>query len=147
MYQKRMKSVLKTGPPVRIFHTPYIRTQTLRTIPVEKWTSQILYMTLIKTVLQTPTSFEKWPLSPDEQLDLIEKNYHITSSTKILDTQYRIQHRFYHTQSQLDKWRLASDSTCLSCGEVDTLEHHFMLCSNKLQFWNNLKIWKKETLI
>ena len=83
-------------------------------------------------------------LNPIVQTDLIQQNYLITKHTKILDTQYRITHRFYHTQNQLFKWQLSAGSECIHCGQIDSLEHHFVLCERKKIFWETLKIWKRQ---
>ena len=74
-------------------------------------------------------------------------HYHpITKNTKLLDTQLRIHHRFYHTQAQLQKWGLSDTSGCLSCEAQDDIPHHFMHCKPKELFWKTLKIWKRHII-
>lgn len=132
------KIILKVGTPLTIYDVPYIKTT--NNIPVEKWTSQILYKQILNSKAQPPSVFQKWNINPIIQKDLIEQNYLLTNDTKTLDTQFRITHRFYHTQAQLFKWKLSAGPECLFCNQLDSLEHHFILCNKRNNFWNTLKI-------
>ena len=56
--KKDWKNTLKNGPPIKIQKEPYIF-NSLKFIPLQKWTSQVLYAHLINQKIQLPTSFEK----------------------------------------------------------------------------------------
>ena len=75
------------------------------------------------------------------------RNHHtkLQFHQKLLDTQLRIHHRFYHTQAQLHKWGISAEPNCPSCDSEDNLIHHFLLC-DKETFWQKLRAWKKNIL-
>ena len=141
--KKEWKQNLKNGDQVKAITVPYV--MTTKIVTVQKWTSQTLYLRLLENLIQTPTAFSKWTIENDTQYDLIQQTYNLTSYTKILDTQLRIQHRFYHT-NKLHTWGIEASPNCTLCGQTDDLQHHFITCDGKANFWKNLKIWKKKTI-
>ena len=137
--KKDWKIILKGGRTEKYFRIPYLRSPTI--IPLEKWTSQIIYRQLLNTCTETPLAFSKWT-SQDLPV-LIKQNYNLTSNTKLLDTQFRITNRFYHTRAQLRKWGIDPDGECVSCRQEDDLLHHFILCERVAGFWKTIKNGRK----
>ena len=140
-----MEKILKRPGDANVFSVPYFKTT--KSIPMEKWTAQNIYSKLIKLKTQPPTSFSKWPMDDIVLYDLISQNYEITNHTKILDTQYRITNRYYHTEYQLFTWKIKESPACVTCGwERDTIEHHFVQCPQKIEFWRKIDLWKQNVI-
>ena len=88
----------------------------------------MLYQKMLENITSPPTALDKWPLESRILLDLIEQIYRITNHSKILDTQFRINNRFYHTTKQLCICKKEASAGCPSCQLEDTLAHYFVEC-------------------
>lgn len=96
---KKWGNLLRNEIFIQLDNLPYIRRPNI--VYVNRWTSQILYLKMLEKISSPPTALDKWPLENRILLDLTEQNYRLTNDTKILDTQLRINNRFYHTTKQL----------------------------------------------
>ena len=54
---------------------------------------------------------------------------------------YKLLNRIFPCNSNLYKWGIANSSSCASCGNIDTIEHHLYYCHAVLQFWKSLEQW------
>ena len=78
----------------------------------------------------------------DEDLAKIYyKPYSYSRECKIQSLQYKILHNIYPTRYRKKCWKINLDDQCLTCNEVDTLEHHFCTCRKMKIFWSSLNGW------
>ena len=61
-----------------------------------------------------------------------------SQSTKLQSLQYRITHRYFPTRKYLCIRQITDDPFCDNCGEVETIEHYFFLCSEITSFWRDI---------
>ena len=104
---KKWGRLLKEKDYITLQNAPYIKRPNV--VYFSKWNSQMLYLKMLDKIITPPTALQKWPLDERILKDLIEQNYKLLNNTKILDTQFRITNRFYHTKKQLFKWKIEAE--------------------------------------
>ena len=70
----------------------------------------------------------------------------ITSDLRLRSFQYSIIHRYFTCNYNLHLWKIAAESLCLYCGEIDTIEHYFYYCSMASLILGHLKTIVAATL-
>ena len=100
-----------------------------------------VYQILIDKTERTPNSQRKWS---DEGFRIqswrrvYESSFRCTTSTKLQSLQYRILHRYIPTRKFLYSRNIIGSSLCLSCFEVDNLQHIFCTCGEVRRIWDFL---------
>ena len=61
--------------------------------------------------------------------------YKITRSTTLQYFPYKVTHGYFPTNAHLNKIQIKDTNLCELCAEVDTLDHFFIECQEKIGFW------------
>ena len=106
-----------------------------------------------KTITRGDRCSQKWEADLNIQIDLNTwKNIHKICFFSLKDNyfiwfQYKIIYRILGTKHYLHKIQTSNTSSCGLCQEnEETLYHLFVSCKNSSSFWNDIKIWIKQTL-
>ena len=87
----------------------------------------------------TPTAQRRWEADGINFNDCWKEIYtlpfEVTRSTRLQSLQHRITHRYFPTKRYLFNVQIATDPFCDDCGEVDSLQHYFVLCPQLRHFW------------
>lgn len=138
---KRLLTSPATQNPERL---PTIKTADNCQVPIHDSSSRLLYSHLLKYKSPKITSQQKW----DTALQLPQQDrqkfwteaytlpFKIVRETKLHTFQYKVLHRRITCNKYLKNIRIKEDDTCISCPEVDTLEHFLFLCPRVQAFWN-----------
>ena len=104
-----------------------------------------LYWSEINNKGQRPTSYFKWESEyyyatfDWKQINMIP--YKCARETSLQSLQYQIIHRFYPCRYYLNIWKKEAENNCLTCGEIDSLQHYFVDCTSVALFWKYIKTW------
>ena len=61
------------------------------------------------------------------------------SDTKVIETQFKILHRCYATNSIICKWDKTKPEFCNTCKQKSNILHNFVTCTNIQAFWKALE--------
>ena len=104
-----------------------------------------VYWRFISRIVKEPTAIHKWQeLYPGSSFDwkyIFMIPYFSVRDTKTQSLHFQIVHRFFPCNYTLNKWYAESEKNCLSCGEIDTLEHYFYKCDALKYFWSSFFKW------
>ena len=67
--------------------------------------------------------------------------YKCARETSLQSLQNQIIHRFYPCRYYLNIWKKEPENICLTCSEIDSLQHYFVDCTSVALFWNYIKTW------
>jgi hypothetical protein len=125
---------------------------------LNKMTKQIMdittkeaYKMLLASKSQRPTSEKKWretellQIDEDDWPNIYECAFKLTTDTKLQTFQFKITHRILACKENLYTWKIKENNKCNFCeSEIDTLEHHLVMCNETLEFWNQIRRWWKS---
>ena len=118
--------------------------------------SRIAYKQLIANKSEKPTScIDKWHKdihsSTDKNADwrnVFQAANTCTTSSKLIDFNFRFLHRRLPTNSYLQKIGVKEDGKCTFChDEKEDLTHLFWKCQKTKNFWDNFSIWLQSCQI
>jgi hypothetical protein len=116
--------------------------------PIQKLKSKYLYWALLKNlsdVQAKPAGQLKWENElniPGDSFKIIFKlAFSCCSFTKYQSFQYKIIHRIIACNHWLFKMKIHLTGLCSFCDKDDTLQHHFIHCTQTLNFWKSLYNW------
>ena len=96
-------------------------------------------------MVKLPTSTDYWisefPFLHDNNFSEIYKIKKSVTEVRLQSFNYKLLNRIFPCNSNLYKWGIANSPLCLSCGIIDTIEHHLDYCHYVLQFWRSLEQW------
>ena len=99
---------------------------------IEKVNSAQIYNYLITQTKQTPTSQNKW-IEYYPHLEMADWQAIYTLVPKLtkhplsVSFQIKILHRIFNCNHKLYVWGIRSSPACSTCGQIDNLEHFFLL--------------------
>ena len=86
-----------------------------------------------------PTAQRRWEADGinfnECRKDVYSLPFRVTRSTLLQSLQHRIAHRYFPAKWYLFKILTVPDPFCDDCGEVDSLQHYFVLCPQLTHFW------------
>lgn len=111
--------------------------------------SKRLYSYFIEYKVTKVSSQLKWETvfhTPQQERDEFwNKGYSLpfktVRETKIQAFQYKVLHRLLPCNKYLKIIKVKEEDTCISCPEVDTLEHFLFLCPRVQAFWKGITQW------
>ena len=65
--------------------------------------------------------------------------FRTTPDTRLHSLQYRIIHRYIGCNYNLSMWKIKDSPVCISCSQLDTVEHFFYYCEEVQTIWRSLK--------
>lgn len=145
----KWKRLLTTPANQEQFPTPTIKIADKTQVPIHEASAKRLYIYLIQYKLPKITSQHKWEavLQPPKQNrnDFWTMAYtlpfKIVRETKLQSFQYKVLLRFITCNKYLKNIKIKNDDTCISCLQVDTLEHFLFLCPRVQTFWKGVIQW------
>ena len=97
-------------------------------VELRKVTCRQFYWGEIKIISERPICYFKWESEyffADFDWDLINIiPYECTSDTYLQSIQYKIIHRYFPYNYQLNTWNIEDSNKCTYCQEIDTLSHY-----------------------
>lgn len=103
--------------------------------------SKHVYRKLIRSEIRTPTAQRKW-LDEGHNIQSWGKIYEIPfkscSSTRLQSLQFRVLHRYIPTRKFLCSRNIVGSRLCLTCFEIDTIQHFFYSCSDVEAIWETI---------
>jgi hypothetical protein len=118
-------------------------------VPIDGCPNNCLYWQILRNNNQSiPTAIHYWKNA--FQLNDVEMSkafcvpFRCVRDIKIQSLQYKILHHIYACRLKLYQWKIKPTNNCLTCGDTDTLEHHFFECREALLFWSSLNNWWKN---
>jgi hypothetical protein len=111
-------------------------------------TTKHVYSILLNKIFKRATSEKKW--NDTEHLDIDEADWkniyqnasRLTADTKIQTFQFKITHRILACKLNLRIWKIEENDICNKCNtEIDTIEHHLVMCTETLEFWSQVRNW------
>lgn len=141
-YLNLKKMRLNDEPQVKIKHC----FKTLATI-----SNKQIYNELIVRKCKPPTSLQTWieayPFLETANWDnIFELPFKIIKEPYLQSFQFKIIHRILNCNDKLCTWKILPTSECQYCGNIDTIEHHLVLCPKSTKFWNQVTEWLYENL-
>lgn len=128
---------------------PTIQTKDKKQVPIHEASSKRLYSYFLQFKVPKITSQQKWETT--FQLLIQDVNqfwnmaytlpFKIVRETKLQSFQYKVLLRLITCNKYLKTIRVKENNTCISCSEVDTLEHFLFLCPRVQTFWNGITQW------
>ena len=118
--------------------------------------SRIAYKQLIANKSEKPIScIDKWHKdihsSTDKNVDwrnVFQVANTCTTSSKLIDFNFRFLHRRLPTNSYLQKIGVKEDGKCTFChDEKEDLTHLFWKCQKTKNFWDNFSMWLQSCQI
>jgi hypothetical protein len=114
-------------------------------------TTKEIYRKIIDKICKRPTSEQKWhdtnlvDITNDDWRNIYQSAFKLTTDTKIQTFQFKITHRILACKTNLYVWNIEDNCICNYCElEKDTIEHHLVMCTDTLEFWNQIRIWWKS---
>ena len=109
-------------------------------------TNKDIYNTLITQMIQNPTAENKWynlypflvHLNWTEIYILPNK---ISNEPYLQTFQYKVLNRIVNCNECLFEFKIKESENCLSCNQVDTLEHHLVSCKIYHKMWKKIQEW------
>ena len=67
----------------------------------------------------------------------------VTCEPYLQTFQYKVLNRTLNCRYNLYNWKVSESSVCTYCNaeQIDTLEHHLILCRDSVEFWNRIRMW------
>ena len=114
-------------------------------------TNKDIYKTLINQIIQNPTAENKWhDLYPFlEKLnwkDIYSLPYKISNEPYLHTFQYKVLNRILNCNERLFKFKIKESENCLTCNQIDTMEHHLVSCKLSKSLWKKLEEWIFQNL-
>ena len=102
-------------------------------VNIKKAKSREYYNLLISKVCENPTCLKLWDKegleNPERVFDSLIIYRKVTKETDLLTLQYKLIHNIIATNKRKTDWKVANQSRCSYCPEIDTLIHFFWECS------------------
>ena len=112
-----------------------------------KLTSQLLYWELINLKSKGHSSLDTWVhlfpfLENIEWKIIFTLSNRVTCESYLQTFQYKVLNRTLNCRYNLYNWKISESPVCTYCNakQIDTIEHHLILCCNSAEFWNRMKI-------
>jgi hypothetical protein len=109
-----------------------------------------IYMGLLSKQTERPTSEHKWHekgnvnISEEEWSSIYSSPYDLIRDTRCQAFQYKVTHRIMACRYNLKIWKIEQSDICKICNEqIDTIEHHLVLCPSTSLFWTSVISWWK----
>jgi hypothetical protein len=99
-------------------------------------------------VSKRPTSEQKWydtdllDVKEEDWPNIYQSAFKLTTDTRLQTFQFKITHRILACKSNLFIWKIEQNNICNHCNtEIDTVEHHLVMCKDTLEFWDQIRNW------
>ena len=107
--------------------------------------SNEIYLKLLKQQEKEPSCISNW--NTRLNLDLQREDWAyiftlpktLTKNTLVIETQFKILHRYYATNSLISKWDNTKTDTCSTCHQKANILHNFITCTTIQAFWRELQ--------
>ena len=97
----------------------------------------------------TPAGLQRWskilPIDSASWGECFKMSYKTCKETKLREFKFKLLHRIVVTKKELKRFEIKSESDCLYCGELDSIDHTFLDCQFTSSFTRQVVGWCNAT--